>query len=65
MATNMTSIELSSADALLFVEFQKRYTFMQLLDSVGAFGIANGSVTVHFDGLGAIRTVDVQRHYKA
>lgn len=65
MDSKPTTIELTAADALLFVEFQKRYALMQLLDNIGAFAVKSGSVTIHFDALGAIANVEVKRHYKA
>lgn len=60
-----TPVYLSNEEALLFIEFQKRYAFMKLLESIGAFQIRSGSVTIHFDALGGIGSVDKQEHYKA
>lgn len=60
----MTTIELTPEDAVLFVQFQKRFTFMKLLESVGAFDLKPGTLTVSFDNFGQIRSVDVQRHFK-
>ena len=62
---NLIKVELTEADALLFVEFQKRFTFMKLLESLNVFSIKSGSFTVHFNNLGEIQKVDVNRQYKA
>lgn len=59
-----TVVELSPADAALFIAFQKRYAFMQLLESIGAFDIRSGSITIHFDNLGGVGSVDTNRHYR-
>ncbi len=59
-----TRIELTNEEALLFVQFQKRYAFMKLLESLNAFDIKSGFITIHFDNLGGIGSVDVQKHYR-
>lgn len=54
----MTSIELSSQDAALFVSFQKNYdTFMTLKDS-GVFDIRNGTAVLNFDNNGTLTDID-------
>lgn len=63
MASN-TIIELSPEDALLFVAFQKRHAFMAALEAISAFDIKSGSLTVHFDALGGIGSMDVHQHYR-
>lgn len=67
MATN-TTIELTQEDALLFVAFQKRHAFMQLLDSIGVFDTRSGTVTlaINFDAMGAIGSVEAttKKHYR-
>ena len=60
----LSSIDLSEEDSLLFVEFQKRYAFIQALDSIHAFDIKNGSLTIHFDSLGQVRSMDKQEHFR-
>lgn len=60
-----TTIHLSAAEARQFVEFQKRYTMFMLLDSVGAFNIRSGSITINFDGLGCIGSVEKHEYFKA
>lgn len=60
----LIKIELSEQDAKLFVEYQKRYSFMQLLESINAFDIRNGSVTIHFNAEGGIGSVEKQQHFK-
>lgn len=59
-----TTIQLSSKDAMEFVKFQKHYALVELLDSLGAFEIKNGSVEIHFDSMGQIGSVDVHRHFR-
>ena len=59
-----TTIYLTDIDASLFLEFQKRYAFMQLLESVKAFNIKSGSITIHFDSMGQIASVDKQEHFR-
>lgn len=61
---NLTSVQLTPEEALLFIQFQKRFSFMQMLESVGAFDIRSGSVEIHFDNLGGIGSVDIHRHLR-
>lgn len=51
-------VELTPQDALLFVSFQKRYAFFQLLEMMHVFDLKNGSITVNFDPKGAISSVE-------
>lgn len=59
------TVLLTNQEAELFKHFQKRYAFMQLMESVGAFkpDMARGSITINFDNLCGIGSVDVNRHY--
>lgn len=59
-----TIIELSAQDALEFVEFQKRFAFFQVLESLKVFDIRNGSVTINFDGMGGISSIDKRQTYR-
>lgn len=59
---NMTKIELTPEEALLFIQFQKRFAFMKLLEEEGAFNIRSGSLEIHFDNLGGIGSIDIHRH---
>lgn len=52
-----TMVALTKEEALLFMEFQKRYAFIQMLEELDVFDIRNGSVTINFDAMGAISTV--------
>lgn len=61
---NQTTIFLNEEDARLFLLYQKHYLFMKLLESVGAFDLKSGSITIHFTNTGEIGSVDVQRHLK-
>lgn len=58
-----TTIQLSDEDARAFINFQKHYTMINLMDSLGVFNITNGSVEIHFDTIGQIAKVDIHTHY--
>lgn len=60
----LTPVQLTPEDATLFIEFQKRYAFIKLLESLEVFTIVNGSCEIHFDSMGQIGSVDVRRHYR-
>lgn len=59
-----TQIELTDEEARLFIEFQKRFALVKLLESIGALNMSNGSITIHFDSLGQIKLVDKQQHFR-
>lgn len=61
---DLTLVQLTPADAALFVSFQKRHAFMKVLESVGAFDIKSGTLEVHFDAVGNIGSIDINRHIK-
>lgn len=60
----MTSVFLSEDDAIMFVNFQKHYAFIRTLEAVGAFDLKSGSITIHFDNMGAIGSIEKQQHFK-
>lgn len=60
----MTTIELSPADALLFIAFQKRHAFMQLMEDMGVFKLKSGSVEIHFTSMGEVGSIDMHTHTK-
>lgn len=64
MNEELIKVEMTPEDALLFIAFQKRYAFIKLLEEVGGFSIKSGYVTIHFDNLGGIGSIDVNRHIK-
>lgn len=64
MENELIKVEMTEQDALLFIVFQKKYAFIKLMEEVGAFNIKSGYVTVHFDNLGGIGSVDVNKHIK-
>lgn len=64
MEVTLTQIQLTPADALLFVEFQKRHSFIKALESIDAFAIRSGSLTVNFDAVGKIGSMEVHKHYR-
>ncbi len=49
---------------MAFAKFQKHYSLVQLLESLGVFSIVNGSVEIHFDSIGNIGSVDIRRHFR-
>lgn len=57
-------IKLTPEEAKMFVQFQKRRAFMDMMESVNAFDIKGGFVTIHFDNLGGVGSIDVQRRYR-
>ena len=59
-----TNITLTPEEAVLFIEFQKRHAFIELLVSIGAFDIRNGSITIHFDQFGKIGTIKKEQNFK-
>jgi len=58
-----TTVFLTEEEAILFVKFQKHRALMGLLESIHAFDVKAGSVTIHFTKLGEIAGVDKQEHY--
>lgn len=65
MKEELTTVLLTPHEALQFIQFQKHFNLIGLLDSVGAFNIEGGSVTIHFDKAGQIKSVDKHQYYKA
>lgn len=58
-----TPVYLTEEEARMFVKFQKHYAFMEALESIKAFNIRNGSVTIHFNSLGEIKSLDKKEFY--
>ncbi len=60
--TEKTKIELSNEDARLFVEFQKRYQFMKLLEKEGVFTVRQATLTIHITNIpGEVGSFDLER----
>lgn len=59
----MTTIELTNQEAEQFIEFRKHYYLFELLKTVGAFDIKNGSVTINFNYLGQAKSVNKIENY--
>lgn len=59
-----TTIELTVEEALLFVTFQKHHALVAFLESINAFDLKSGSVTIHFDAIGRISTAEKVQHYR-
>ena len=60
----MTTIELTDEGVKDYIEYQRRFPFFKLLESVGAFSIKGGSITIQFDRLGQIVSLDKQEHFR-
>lgn len=58
-----TIIYVTPEEARLFIEFQKRYAFIKLMESLGVFDVTTGSVIVHFNAKGEIGKVEVNKSY--
>jgi hypothetical protein len=43
---------------------EKRYAFMRMLESIGAFTLKNGNITIHFDNLGCVAKVEKHEAFK-
>ncbi len=53
-----TTVYLSEIEARQFLDFQKHYDLIGLLNSINAFDLKSGYVTIHFDKVGNIKGVD-------
>lgn len=62
MEPGLTAIHLTENEAKLFIQFQKHFALIGLLESIKAFDIRSGSVTIHFDSLGQIGGLKKEEH---
>ena len=60
----MTTIELTTEDALLYTEFQKRYSFIKLMENLHLFDLRDASVELHFDPIGVIGLIKIHQNYR-
>ena len=60
----LIAIQLTEADAKKFVQFQKHYALLGLLESIGAFQIKDGNVKIHFDHSGQIKAIDKFENFR-
>ncbi len=64
----MTKIELSDEDAILFMEFQKRYVFIGQLvgymDSLNVFDLKNMTITMDIDQHSTVSHMSITKHYR-
>lgn len=56
---------LTEDDAKQFVSFQKHRALIGLLESIKAFDVKAGSVTIHFGSEGEIKTVEKHEFFRA
>lgn len=61
---NTVTIILDTTEAGKFKLFQKYFVAFSLLESVGAFNIKNGSITLDFDSFGQIRSVRKEEMFR-
>jgi hypothetical protein len=59
------TVLMSEDDAALFLRFRKFQSAIEMLDKQGMVDMKNGSVTLHYDQFGTIRSVDILRRYNA
>ena len=64
MQEPLTLVYLTSEQASMMAHVSRRYAIVQLLESVGAFDIQNGSVTINFDSQGNAASVDTRKHVR-
>ena len=60
----LITIQITEADATEFRLFQKYYVAFKMLDSVGAFNIKDGSITLDFDSFGQIKGIRKNEMYR-
>lgn len=58
------TIFLTPDDVEAFRLFQKHFVAFKLMDSIGAFGIKNGSITLDFDSLGQIKGIRKEEMFR-
>lgn len=61
---DLITIELTQEDSLLFIEFQKQFSFIKLMQSLGVFDIKNGSVKINFNNTGEIGLVEINKTFR-
>ena len=60
--TETVTLILPPAEAALFVEFQKHHDKVMKLLTARVFDVRDGSVVIHYDHDGNIRTIDRHDH---
>lgn len=63
MVEELTTIQLTPIEAQSFIAFQKHRALIGLLESIGAFNILGGNVTIHFNRLGEIQSVKKEEYF--
>lgn len=58
-----TAVFLTEEEVKQFVTFQKHRALIGVLESINAFDIRNGSITINFDHLGQIKAVDKRENF--
>ena len=60
---NTVTVFMTDEEAKRYVALQKYNALIGLLESIKAFDVKSGTITIHFDSLGRIKTVDKQEFY--
>lgn len=60
----MQTIQLTTEDAARFVQFNKHYALIGLLESISAFDLRNANVVMHFNDFGEIKTIEKHEYYR-
>ena len=61
---NQVMVEMSEYEAKVFIDFQKHYALIMALEGIMAFDVRNGSITINFDALGRIGSIDKWEQYR-
>ena len=61
---NQVMVEMSEYEAKVFIDFQKHYALIMALEGIKAFDVRNGSITINFDALGRIGSIDKWEQYR-
>ncbi len=64
MKEPLTLVQLTPYEAQSFIAFQKHRALIGFLESIKAFDLRDASLTLHFNSLGEIKTVDKHEFYR-
>lgn len=64
MQNELVTIFITPIDVEKFKLFQKHYVAFMLMDSLGAFNLKNGSITLNFDNQGQIKAVKKEELFR-
>lgn len=64
LGEKLTAVFLTQEEAERFVAFHKYYALVGLLDSLKVLDIRNGSITINFDKIGQIGTIEKHEQFR-